>query len=146
MFRKFQGVQKCRFKASLNKTVDTAVKIACQTAAREFGRPVDDFTTLARQSLVSHNGGRTIGEGDRASPDKPIHAIRETWAKINQPHVVAAEAGYNARRTILGAIAGEKVKYKTAVEFLGGTLSRKAFNEAKERRLTALEDGDMSAL
>ncbi|CAN0559565.1 unnamed protein product, partial [Ectocarpus sp. 12 AP-2014] len=111
-----------------------------------FGRPVDDFTTLARQSLVSHNGGRTIGEGDPASPDKPMHAIRETWAKINQPHVVAAEAGYNARRTILGAIAGEKVKYKTAKEFLGGTLSRKAFNEAKERRLTALEDGDVSAL
>ncbi|CBJ33599.1 conserved unknown protein [Ectocarpus siliculosus] len=75
-----------------------------------------------------------------------MHAIRETWAKINQPHVVAAEAGYNARRTILGAIAGEKVKYKHANEFLGGTLSRKSFNEAKERRLTALEDGDVSAL
>ncbi|CAN0315176.1 unnamed protein product [Ectocarpus sp. 6 AP-2014] len=146
VFRKFQDVQKCRFKARLNKTVDTAVEIACQSAANEFGRPVDDFTTLARQSLVSHNGGRTIGEGDPASSDKPMHAIRETWAKINQPHVVAAEAGYNARRTILGAIAGEKVKYKTAKEFLGGTLSRKSFNEAKERRLTALEDGDVSAL
>ncbi|CAB1101810.1 unnamed protein product [Ectocarpus sp. CCAP 1310/34] len=107
------------------------------------------FRTLASKSVVSHFGGRLIEQDPSPAStrnDKPVEAITEIWANVNQPHVVATLPGYKARRAILGAIASNHVKYSTACEFVGGSLSRAAFNEAKAPRETALADGDMSKL
>lgn len=149
MARKFEPTQKLRFKAKVNERVDAVLKKECKKAARAFGKPVKDFRTLASQSVVSHFGGQLIEQDPSPAStrnDKPVEAIREIWASINQPHVVATEPGYKARRTILGAIASNDVKYSTACDFVGGSLSRATFNEAKARRETALADGDMSKL
>ncbi|CAM9567752.1 unnamed protein product [Ectocarpus sp. 12 AP-2014] len=147
--RKFEPTQMFRFKANVNKRVDKVLKKECKKAARAFGKPVKDFTTLVSKSVVSHFGGRLIEQDPSPAStrnDKPVEAIREIWANINQAHVVATEPGYKARRTILGAIASKDVTYSTACEFVGGSLSRATFNEAKARRETALADGDMSKL
>ncbi|CAN0146863.1 unnamed protein product [Ectocarpus sp. 12 AP-2014] len=146
--RKFELIQKFRFKANVNKRVDKVLK-ECQKAARAFGKLVRDFRTLAFKSVVSHFGGRLIEQDPSPAStrnDKPVEAIREIWANTNQPHVVATEPGYKARRTILGAVASNDMTCSTACEFVGGSLSRATFNEAKARRETALADVDMSKL
>lgn len=134
----------------MKKKVDAVVKEACETAAKNFGKPVDGFASWASESVVDHYGGRLIQQekppSTKSTCNKPVEAIREIWSKLSQPHVVATKPGHKVRRTILGAIASKHVSYPTACEFVKGKVSRGAFNEAKARRNTALQDDGISKL
>ncbi|CAN0216754.1 unnamed protein product [Ectocarpus sp. 12 AP-2014] len=79
--------QKFRFKANVNRRVDKVLKKECKKAARAFGKPVKGFRTSASKSVVSHFGGRLIEQDPSPAStrnDKPVQAIRELWANINQ--------------------------------------------------------------
>ncbi|CAM9293195.1 unnamed protein product [Sphacelaria rigidula] len=93
------------------------------------------FVNLIDSNLAN---GRKRRNGDSAICD----SIRELWAKLSEPDIVASEGGRQIRRSILGAMCGKSTTYADAKEFIEGLLSREAFYGAKRRREDAIENGE----
>lgn len=73
--------------------------------------------------------------------------FRSLWAGLSADQVVATNEGWQFRRALLGAIsAPSKTTFKDVREFVGGALSRKAYNQATARRNDTAADQNLHDL
>ncbi|CAM9563467.1 unnamed protein product [Ectocarpus sp. 4 AP-2014] len=76
-----------------------------------------------------------------------MNNFRSLWAGLSANEVVATNEGWQFRRALLGAIsAPSKTTFKDVREFVGGALSRKAYNQATARRNDTAADQNLHDL
>lgn len=90
-------------------------------ANKQFAAIMEDLANKSRKRKE---------RGDEAIRDN----IRALWKNLSSSATVASSEGWQFRRVLLGALCGPNTTYNEVQEFVGGSLSRGAFNEATARR------------
>lgn len=140
----------------LKSSLDEAVRVFVDAVESEERQrwmnteaTLDDIRKLTRSLLQKHPRFGNLFEANMLNDRKRknvdgaiVESIRELWAKVSEPDTVATEEGRQIRRSILGAFCGESTTYVDVKDFVGGPLSREAFDGAKKRREDATETGE----
>ncbi|CAN0357792.1 unnamed protein product [Ectocarpus sp. 6 AP-2014] len=100
---------------------------------------VEDATVdalLANKDLTAFM--EDLASSSRKHKERGNEAIRDSiralWKRLSSSETVASSEGWQFRRVLLGALCGPNTTYKEVHEFVGGSLSHRAFNEAQIRR------------
>lgn len=75
-----------------------------------------------------------------------VDSAKETNGFLSKPANVASTMGWQARRALVGGMAGDRVTFSGMKRAMGDNLSEEFFTDCKRRRRDALSSGDPGLL
>ncbi|CAN0309219.1 unnamed protein product [Ectocarpus sp. 6 AP-2014] len=141
-----ESTRKCRFVKAIKENIDSSARSHADT----FGMSFEQAQKDAYKGVMTHEICRQVVHDECKAKKNEHHAVvqavRDVWSIVSGSSVVASAGGYSLRRTMVGIIGSPRVSFEAAKSFLGGTLKKKTYKKARERREEALKNNDFGKM